>query len=91
MTLQTHYRIPSAVILQIVDDEALLFNSDNGLFFTINEVGNVMWEVMNDHTILESVLSELTEIFDVSAEQLSSDLMGFTQSLAEQGLIVLEE
>lgn len=88
MTLQTHYSIPSSIMLQVVDDEVLLFNSANGQFFTINEVGAGMWEVMQDYTALTDVLNELKNYFNVPLDQLTNDLLAFGESLVEQNLIV---
>lgn len=90
MTLTTRYTIPSSTMLQIVDDEVLLFNSSNELFFTINEVGAAMWEVMQDYSKLQDVVDELKEYFDVSIEQLSTDVLVFSQSLSDQGLMSFE-
>lgn len=91
MTLDARYTIPSSIMLQVVDDETLLFNSENGQFFTLNEVGTVMWEEITAHTTLQSVLSEMLEIFDVASEQLSNDLFAFAESLSQQGLFVVGE
>lgn len=91
MTLQTHYSIPSSILVQVVDDEVLLFNSANGQFFTINEVGAGMWEVMQDYTTLGDVLNELKEYFDVPLDKLTADLVIFGESLEEQQLIVCDE
>ena len=90
MTLATPYAIPASTMLQVVDDEALLFNSNNGQFFTINEVGAAMWEVMQDYSKLQDVVDELKEYFDVSIEQLTTDVIVFSQSLSDQGLVSFE-
>ena len=89
MTLETKYTIPSTVMLQIVDDETLLFNSATELFFTLNEVGTVMWEIMSENSALRAVYNELIEMYEVTPEQLQADIETFVSLLAEQGLIVL--
>jgi hypothetical protein len=90
MTLHTRYSTPTSVMLQIVDDEALLFNSINNQFYTINTIGAVMWEVMQNYSILTDVLNELKEDFDISQDQLSNDLIAFGESLEAQQLIVCD-
>lgn len=89
MTLDTKYTIPSTVMLQLVDDETLLFNSATELFFTLNEVGTVMWEIMSETTTLRAVYDELTEAYDVPGEQLEADIVTFATALSEQGLLVV--
>lgn len=91
MTLDTHYTIPSSVLLQNVDDEMLLFNSANRQFYSINEIGAVMWETMQDYSTLFEVLNELKDCFDISADQLSNDLIAFGESLFNQQLILCDD
>lgn len=89
MTLETNYTIPSTVMLQIVDDETLLFNSETELFFTLNAVGTVMWEVMSENSTLCAVYDELIEVYDVPSEQLEADIIVFATVLKEQELLVV--
>jgi len=91
MTLETHYTIPSTVMLQIVDEETLLFDSSTELFFTLNEVGTVMWEIMSENNALRAVYDELIEAFDIESEQLAADIENFASSLAEQGLLTVKD
>lgn len=90
MNIDSHYTVPSTVILQIVDDETLLFDSATELFFTLNEVGTVMWESMSENTSLRTVYEDLIEAYDVEQNQLSSDIVSFATALAGQGLLVVK-
>lgn len=91
MTLETNYTIPSTVMLQIVDDETLLFNSATELFFTLNEVGTVMWEIMSENSALRAVYDELIEVYDVPSDQLEADIITFATVLKVQELLVVSE
>jgi hypothetical protein len=90
MTLDSTYIIPATVMLQIVDDETLLFDSATELFFTLNDVGSVMWEIMSENSSLRPVYDELIEAFDVAPEQLENDLTLFAASLEQQGLLFIQ-
>jgi hypothetical protein len=81
-----NYSIPSTVMLQKIDDETLLFDSETEKFFTLNEVGTVMWEVISKNSSIIGVYEELKEIFDIEEEQLEYDFSIFTKALYEQGL-----
>lgn len=89
MTLDTNYSIPSTVMLQIVDDETLLFDSATELFFTLNDVGSVMWEIMGENSSLRGVYDELIEAYDVPVHQLEADLIAFSTALTQQRLLEL--
>lgn len=81
------YTIPHTVMVQSVDDETLLFDSATELFFSLNDTGAMMWEVMADHNDLSDVLAELVEAYDVESQVIENDLEVFVGLLAEQGLV----
>lgn len=91
MNLSTQYSIPKTVMLQVIDDEVLLFNSENGNFFALNDIGAGIWEVMLDYTTLEEVFNELTQYIDISPNKLKDDLFLFCESLSNQELIVCHD
>ena len=84
------YTIPHTVMVQVVDDETLLFDSDTGLFFSLNESGALMWDSISAYSDLTAVYDEMIEAFEVDPQQLENDLMAFMASLVEQGLIHFE-
>lgn len=90
MNLESRYTIPSTVLLQCIDDETLLFNSSNGLFFALNEMGAVMWEIMSESHSLQEVFDEMIELFEVDGNVLSNDIIAFANTLTEQGLLNFE-
>ncbi len=81
------YTIPSTVMIQVVDDETLLYDSATGLFFALNETGAMMWDSIVRHDDLKDVHVELMDVFEVESDQLTSDMKVFVDLLAEQGLI----
>ncbi|MDO9208054.1 MAG: PqqD family protein [Sulfuricurvum sp.] len=90
MTLDSRYTIPSTVLLQRVDDEVLLFNSANGLFFTLNEMGAVFWQSMSESNTLQDIFNSIAQEYEVEADLLAQDIITFSQTLAEQGLLNFE-
>ncbi len=91
MNLTNPYTIPSTVLLQCVDEETLLFNSANGLFFALNETGTLLWEEMSHATTLQSVIEQMLGMYDVEREQLALDVAVFSQTLEDQGLLSFEQ
>lgn len=91
MNLTNPYTIPSTVLLQCVDEETLLFNSANGLFFALNETGAMLWEEMTHATTLHAVIEQMVEVYDVERKQLEADLIAFSQTLVTQGLLSFEQ
>lgn len=90
MNLESRYTIPSTVLLQCIDDETLLFNSANGLFFTLNEMGTMMWEKMSESSSLQNIFDYMVELYEVDSAVLTNDILSFATILAEQGLVNFE-
>jgi len=90
MTLDSRYTIPSTVLLQSVDDEVLLFNSANGLFFSLNEIGAVFWQSMSESSSLREIFNQIVQEYEVQEDLLAQDIITFSQTLAEQGLLSFE-
>lgn len=90
MNLKTTYSIPQSTFLQNIDDETLLMNSETKLFFELNQMGKSFWNTLEKHNLLEDVANELLKTFDVSKEQLTTDLLTFTHKLQEQKLINIQ-
>ena len=83
------YSIPSSVLLQEIDNELLIFNSETGQFYSVNDTGAVIWESIIEHANLGDVLDDISEVFDVDRDILINDLLKFVLPLYEQGLLIL--
>jgi GeoRSP system PqqD family protein len=73
-----------------VDEETvagILFSG--GSMLSLNELGFELWEACDGRTVDELVMSLLPE-FDVTEEQLRSDIMAFLESLSQKGFIRYE-
>jgi len=91
MTPSPYYTIPSTVMLQKVDDETLIFNSETGLFFNLNESAEIMWEVMSKHSSIVEVYEELREIIDIPEKELQTDLLAFAKAMFDQGMFTIDQ
>jgi len=87
MQLNTKYTIPNSVMLQTVDDESLLLDTESEEFFSLNEMGRLIWNAMQQHNTLDAIRIEFLELYDVSSDILSQDLLLFGSTLKEKGLL----
>jgi len=91
MNFNASYTIPDSVMLQNIDDETLLLDTNTQEFFSLNEIGSAMWESMSEYNNLEEVYKEFQEAFDIDANQLKSDITTFASALKEKGLITFND
>lgn len=90
MNLDTKVIIPETLLIQEVDDEIILLDTNTQEYFTLSEVGKVIFEELKISKNLKDIHTNLLELYEVSSEQLEKDLMNFVSSLAEKKLIFLE-
>ena len=91
MSLNKKITVPETVLLQKVDDESILLDSENGLYYSLNEVGASIWEFLSEAKTLSDVYTKMLDIYDVDPAQLEKDILNFSKALNEKGLIVLNE
>ena len=84
------YLIPSSIMIQKIDDELLLMDANTHLFYELNATAASLWKIMEQYDDFEDVMTEMLECFEVSREELESDLQNFILSLHEQGMILLD-
>ena len=89
MNFQLHDRfsISSEVLSQEVNGETVLLDLEGECYFGLNEVGTRIWQLLQ----CESSVGEdtLSGEYDVSREQLESDVGGLLDKLIKAGLLTL--
>ena len=95
ITLETTISIPQEVLFHEVsdeeDDEMVLLNLANGKYFSLDNVGTRMWQLMSEHGQLKAVHQALLEEYSVDSQQLEQDLLALTDRLVENGLLQVLE
>lgn len=88
LTLDTTIHIPETVFVQTVDDETIILDSNTQEYFSLNVVGGIFWEVLQDYNQLTKAYEILKEHFDDAGTfQIEQDLLDFVEALEEKGLI----
>jgi glutathione synthase/RimK-type ligase-like ATP-grasp enzyme len=71
----------------ILEQEAVLLNLENGVYFTLNRVGKVIWELFTGEQSLESILLVICKQFEVTDDVARADLITLVTKLSQEGLI----
>jgi len=85
---KTRLIVPENVLFREIDGEAILLNTETGLYFGLDSVGSVIWAGLREYGSIEAVLPRLLEHYDTDAETLSADLLDFVGELVEQSLLL---
>ena len=80
-------RVNDDVLFQEVGGEAVLLNLGTESYFGLNDVGTRIWILLSEGNSLQDVCNKLCWEFDVTPEQLQSDLSSLIDEMLKAGLI----
>ena len=83
--------VPENVLSQGVDDEMVLLDLESGQYFGLNEVGARIWSLFQEGLTVSAVLGALLKEYDVSEEQMRSDIQKFLDHLLTLSLVGVHE
>jgi len=69
------------------EDGAVLLDTEQGICFSLNPIGLMIWEMMKRHPSLELVVNALEQQFQVPRAQLEADVLEFVTELENKSLI----
>ncbi len=88
-----HGRVAAAegVMFREIAGESVLLSLNSETYFGLDEVGTAMWSVLVDAPSIESAFESLADEFDIDGDTLRRDLSAFIETLADAGLIAIED
>ena len=82
--LRSHEDVHSTIL----EGEAVLLNLDNGMYYSLNQVGTVIWELCDGHRTLADVHEKVCARFEVDGDQARQDLLMISSELLDQQLLI---
>jgi len=70
--------------------EAAILNLESGIYYGLDEVGARVWALLNEPRRVAELRDAVVEEFDVEAERCERDLVALFTSLADAGLVEIE-
>ena len=84
------YQIPQTVFIQEIDDEIILLDTITQEYFSLNEVGKNIIDLISENLTKDEMVEELSNIYEVDRIQIEKDLITFAKLLEEKGLITID-
>lgn len=78
------------LLSSVTDDGTVIVSPRDGQLSVVNEVGAFVWELINGQNSVDSIVQQLVDNYDVSADQARADVLAFLQALAERQLVTRE-
>jgi hypothetical protein len=84
---QTYVKPPGVLTQEMVDGGLVLLHVDSGQHFGLDPLGKMAWKSLSSGETLAATCDHLLSVFDVSPEQLRSDLTVLINELTSNGLL----
>jgi hypothetical protein len=76
------------VAAKVIDGEAIIINLANGIYYSMDKVGGLLWEMLAAGHKLEEVVATVTARYDVSPEQAQADVERLATELLQENLLL---
>ena len=90
MNIKSKVTLSKNVFAQEIDEETIILDSVTQEYFSINEIGKVIWSLIEGKMNLEEIKAKMLDMYEVPQEQIEKDLLNFIQALEQKGLIKID-
>ncbi len=74
-----------------VDDEEVILDTEEGVYYGLNPVGAHVWELLHEPVTVSDIVDSITEQYDVSRDRCEADVRAFVADLRDAGLVAVHE
>ena len=79
------------VAAKVIDGEAIIINLANGIYYSMDKAGALIWEMIQTKHSLEETLTAVTTCYEVSQEDARRDLEQLVEELLKENLVSLSD
>ncbi len=83
------YRVSDKVVFREIDEKIVLINLESGYYYSLNECGRFIFNLLRKNKNMPEVLEEIKIEFSVSSETANMDLEQFIEELERENIIIL--
>lgn len=92
LSLQTRLRPnEEEVAAKVMDGEAIIINLSSGIYYSMDKVGGVVWELIEKRCSLEEMRAAISARYEVSPEQVQPDVDRLVEELLQENLVLKAE
>ncbi len=86
MDLRSHLRRSPNATYQTIAGEAVLIHMQSGIYYSLNEVGTLFWEMLDGQLNLAECAAKISQEYDAPPAVVEKDLLELAQDLVREGL-----
>jgi hypothetical protein len=84
---KTRYRRADAVSFTELDGEIICLNLEAGQYVGMRDVGQAIWERLDEPRALDDIVRHVTSEYDVEYDTAAADVRAFLSELIQAGLV----
>ena len=76
------------VAVKVLDGEAIMIDLAQGTYYSLDEVGTLVWELIEREHTLGHIVEVITQRFKVPSEAAEIDVQRLVEEMLEEGIVV---
>ena len=87
ITLQSIVRRRKEILAADLDGETVMMSVEAGKYYNLGEIGGAIWRRITESVVVEDLVAQLLEEYNVAQGQCESDTLAFLEKLKQEGLL----
>ena len=87
LTLKQKVTIKKDILVQNVDGELVLLNLESEEYFGLDDIGTVMWSLLQESESVQVAYDRLLDRYDVEPEELKQDFLNLVEQFIKHELV----
>jgi hypothetical protein len=79
------------VAAKVLDGEAIMINLSNGMYYSMDKAGGLIWEMIAAGHTLAEIADAILSRYDVSPEQAEADVQRLAGELIQENLVTVSD
>jgi hypothetical protein len=75
------------VAAKLIDGEAIIINLATGIYYSMDRVGGLIWELIEKTHSLEEIVQTIVGRFETTREQVEGDVLRLAEELFQENLV----
>jgi hypothetical protein len=89
ISLQTKLQRNPNMVISKIDDEVVMMSIENGEYYGLDEIGSCIWGRIEKPIVVEELIQNLMDEFDVDRSDCQNDTIEFLNDLYSKGLLIV--
>lgn len=81
------FKRSAASVSTVLDGETVILDVETGVYSGLNEVGTVLWDLLEGQTYFAGMCNAILADFNVTSDECSENILSFLKELQENKLI----